>query len=247
MPRLTFWNDQVRVYDDVLPREAFEALLSHATYDDYAIVHREQWHKSWRLGDGLPLYGTTTYYRPNASLYAPEEHPRYPTQTPLDAFIDVLKVIVAEAADLVGEPGASWTGITVGPWVYPLGSALSLHRNAGAHSGSYTYFIHRQWNFHWGGQLLVLDSRTGRGDDPDRSPLYPHWLSEQDENRAGMEPGLATCVLARPNRLVFVAPTAYQMITRVDTNAGNHPRVSLAGFFLRPNEEVRGDAADAVE
>ena len=230
MPRLTLASEQLRVYDDFLPQAEFEALLHHATADDYAIVHRHGWSKVWRLGDGLPLHGSTTYYRPDASLYEEGERPRYPTRTPLDPFIEGLTAVVAEAADVVGR---AWSGITVGPWVYPLGSGLSLHRN-GAYAGSYAFFIHREWNFHWGGQLLVLDRRTGADDDPDDSPLRPHWLSDRDESPAGMEPGLATCVLPRPNRLVFVAASAFQMMTRVDVNAGNHPHVTLAGFFLGP-------------
>ena len=231
MPRLTLATEQLRVYDDVLPQADFESLLLHATYDNYVIVHMERWRKAWRPGDGLPLHGTTTYYRPDAALYEEHEEPRYPTGTPLDPFIDAMASAAADAADVVGR---SWTCLTVGPWVYPLGSGLSLHRNTPDYAGSYTYFIHRDWNFHWGGQLLVLDPRTGAGDDPDRSPRFPHWLSDKDESRAGMEPGMATCVLPRPNRLVFVAPSAYQMVTRIDVNAGNHPHVTLAGYFLGP-------------
>jgi hypothetical protein len=229
MPQLVLANEQARIYDDFLSRDDFDALLPHLTGDSYAIVHREEWRKPWRLGDGLPLYGTTTYYRRNPALYEVREEPRYPTQTPIDKFIDGINAVAAEAADIVGE---TWSGITVSPWVYPLGSALSLHRDNAPYAGSYTFFIHREWNFHWGGQLLILDSRTGAEDDPDLSPLSPHWLSDADERRVGMEPGLATCVLAKPNRLVLVAPRAYQMVTRVDVNAGNHPRVTLAGFFF---------------
>jgi hypothetical protein len=233
MPRLTLANDQIRIYDDLLPPDAFEALLDYAPQDRYTMVHLDNWRKVWRLGDGLPLQGRTAYFRPDASLYELEEHLRYPTQTAVDAFIDGVNTVVGEAASLVGEIGAAWNGMTVAPWIYPAGTGLSLHRNRYGYTGSYTYFLHREWNFHWGGYLLVLDPRTAAGTDPDLSPLYPHWLSDEDENRVGAEPGLATCVLPKPNRLVFIAPDVYQMITRVDANAGSRPRVTLAGFFLR--------------
>lgn len=233
MPRLTLANEQIMVYDDFLPQETFERLLHYATSEPYAIVHRDTWRKVWRLGDGLPLQGTTTYVRSDPSLYAEDETPRYPTQTAVDAFIDGMHGVLGEASELVGKAGTAWSGMTVAPWIYPAGAGLSLHRDRGSYSGSYAYFIHREWNFHWGGQLLILDPKTGAGSDPDSSPLYPHWLSDKDESRSGMEPGLAMCVLPKPNRLVFIAPDAYQMITRVDVNAGNHPRVTLAGFFLR--------------
>jgi hypothetical protein len=223
MSRLILANEQIRIYDDFLPQEAFEALLHHATLDSYAIVHRDEWCKVWRLGDGLPLHGTTTYYRADASLHEDHETLRYPSGTPLDAFIDGVNAVAGEAAGIVGE---TWAGMTVTSWVYPLGSGMSLHRIGDTYTGSYAYFVHREWNFHWGGQLLILDPRTGNGDRSD-------WLSGGDETRAGMEPGLATCILPKPNRLVFIAPGVQHMITRVDVNAGNHPRVTLAGYFLR--------------
>jgi hypothetical protein len=224
MPRLTLANEQVRVYDDLLPPADFDALLHHATSDNYAIVHRQGWQKAWRLGDGLPLHGSTTYYRPDPSLYAEHEQPRYPTQTPLDRFIESMNDVAGDAADVLGE----WNGVTVGPWVYPLGAGLSLHRNAPAYAGSYAFFVHPDWNFHWGGQLLVLDRRTGDGGEAGAS----HWLFDERESRAGMDPGLGLCILPKPNRLVFIAASAFQMITRVDVNAGNHPHVTVAGFFL---------------
>jgi hypothetical protein len=235
MPRLVLANEQIRVYDDLLPQDAFDALLHHATADTYNIVHSGGWRKVWRLGDGLPLQGSTKYFFPDGSGEEIAESLRYPTQTPVDAFIEAIDAVAGEAADLVG-PAGTWRGITVAPWVYPIGTGLSLHRDHHHYTGSYTYFIHREWNFHWGGQLLILDPRTGAEGDPDLSPLWPHWLSDVDENRTGLDPGLATCVLPKPNRLVVIAPHVYHMVTRVDANAGNRPRVTLAGFFLKPKE-----------
>jgi len=233
MCRLTLSTEQIRIYDDFLDPDAFKALLPHTTEDTFGIVHREEWRKVWRLGDGLPLEGTTTYYRPDASGYDTDEDPRYPTGTPIDTVIEAIhQTAVADAADIVGGAGSEWNCMSLTPWVYPQGSGLSLHRNRDAYSGSFTYFIHHDWNFHWGGQLLILDPRTGNGYDPDDSPYNPPFLSDQDENRAAAEPGIGLSILPKPNRLVFIAPETYQMITRVDANAGNRPRVALAGFFM---------------
>ncbi|HEV2718640.1 MAG TPA: hypothetical protein VG323_01375, partial [Thermoanaerobaculia bacterium] len=100
-----------------------------------------------------------------------------------------------------------------------------------------TYFIHRQWNFHWGGHLLVLDPRTGNdGPDPDDSSFFPPFLSDADEHAVISEPGLATCVLPKPNRLVFIGRSVYHLVTRVDANAGDRARVALAGFFMLPSK-----------
>src|SRR5436305_1643554 len=135
MSRLTLANEQIMIYDDFLPRETFETLLHHANKDNYGIVHREAWRKVWRLGDGLPLQGTTTYFRSDPSLYETDETQRYPTQTPVDAFIDGINGIVGEAANVVGEAGTAWTGMTAASWIYPTGSGLSLHRDRYTYSG----------------------------------------------------------------------------------------------------------------
>ena len=203
MSRLTLSNDQLLVYDDFLPVDAFHALLEYANADSYSVVHRDGWRKAWRLGDGLPLEGTMTYYRDDPSLYAPDEQPRYPTASALDAFFDALNAAAAGAQTLVGKRGEAWTGISVVPYIYPPGAGLSLHRDHYYYCGSFAYFIHRQWNFHWGGHLLVLDPRTGRDADPDDSAFSPPFLSDADENAIIAEPGLATCVLPKPNRLVL--------------------------------------------
>jgi hypothetical protein len=234
MTRLTLANEQVRIYDDVLPAELFRAVLDVVTTDRYRIVHKNRWRKVWRPGDGLPLQGTTTYFRPDPSLYGEDETPRYPTGTPLDPLIGRVTELAGGSAGVIGGAGTAWSAMTIAPWIYPVGAGLSLHRDR-CYAGSFAYFVHHEWNFHWGGQWLILDPRTAAEADPDASPLYPHWLSDEDENRAAMEPGLATSVVPKPNRLVFIAPDAYRMITHVDGNAGSHPHVVLAGFFLLPD------------
>jgi hypothetical protein len=60
--------------------------------------------------------------------------------------------------------------------------------------------------------------------------MFP-WLSDEVETAQFADPGLALAVFAKPNRLVMISPRAWHMITRVDANAGQNPRVSIAGFF----------------
>ena len=237
MPKLTLSNHQLRIYDDFLPHDLLGALLEHANGDEYEMVHQEVWRKVWRLGDGLPLQGTMTYHRKDPALYEPNEKTRYPTNGPLDPFLDAVSDTAEGTEELLGKRGSDWTSIAVSPWVYPAGSGLSLHRDHYNATGSFTYFVHRQWNFHWGGQLLVLDPQTGRNADPDDSPFSPAFLSDDDENEIISDPGLATCILPKPNRMVIITGTAYHLITRVNANAGDRARVAFAGFFMRPKSE----------
>ena len=235
MPRLVLSNDQVMVYDDFLPNDVFESLLEYVAADTYAFVHKNAWSKVWRLGDGLPLLGTTTVYRIEGAAAHAEEIPRYPTRTPVDAFIEALDGVADDAAALVGKRGTTWTGICVTPFLHPRGSGLSMHRDREVYTGSFTYYVHRRWKPHWGGHLLVLDPRTGAG-RYDNRPRPPSFLTDEHENELVSEPGLALCVLPRPNRLVFLTESAYHMVTRVDADAGDRPRTTLAGFFLPPVE-----------
>jgi Rps23 Pro-64 3,4-dihydroxylase Tpa1-like proline 4-hydroxylase len=130
--------------------------------------------------------------------------------------------------DIAGAEGVDWIALYLSPWLYPVGSALSLHRDAERYTGSFTYFAHSRWSVHWGGELLVTpptsESTVHSGDEP--------WMSE-DGNDDADGTGIATCVSPRPNRLVVIAPDRPHRIARVDQNAGAHLRASIAGFFLR--------------
>ena len=48
-----------------------------------------------------------------------------------------------------------------------------------------------------------------------------------------MEHGLGQCIFPKANRMVFIHPDAFHMVTQVTPAAGDHARMSLAGFFQR--------------
>ena len=230
MPRLTLSNDQAMIYDDFLPKSDFEPLLEHAGSTDYTLVHKEGWHKSWHVTDGLPLVGQATYFRENGA-YQDYESSRYPTRTPLDRLIEAIDGVADDAEPLVGKRDVRWKGMALWPFLHPRGTALSLHRDHTIYSGAIIFYVHQQWDIHWGGHLLVLDPRTGGGVGFHEPGLYT-FLSDENENQLVSEPGIALCILPKPNRLVFLRETAFHMITRVDADAGDRPRVTLSGFFL---------------
>ena len=229
MPKLARATDRFVIYDDFLPPKSVDALFQHVNDIRFSVVNSHDVAKPWRLGDGRPLRGTQVMVRPRGRRKAGEL--RYPTNTALDAFIEGIDRALPDVEKEIGLKRSAWNAMSIGPMIYPAGTALSLHRDSIMHAGAYTYFLHREWNFHWGGHLLVLD---GVEDVPRRS-TYTHWLSDEEENGLVSEPGLATCILPKPNRIVFLAPSAFHMITRVDPNAGNHARITVSGFFLRPH------------
>ena len=222
--KLILASHDVVVVDDLLDPRAFGAIRWELASGHYHSVHTPRWDKAWRLGDGSPLRGAAVYYDPTNTVHKPGV--RYPTSSVVDEFIDVVRGIAAEHCNVVGTEGVEWVAMFLSPWLYPVGSALSLHRDGGGYSGAFTFFAHPRWGNHWGGELLLLDEEPSAVSHPSQGTTG--WMEEDQ-----VASGLATCVFPRPNRLVLVGPDRPHMITRVDVNAGDHARATLAGFFLR--------------
>jgi Rps23 Pro-64 3,4-dihydroxylase Tpa1-like proline 4-hydroxylase len=181
------------------------------------------------------MRGRPIYYDPGGVFRW--DGPTYPTSTPVDALFDAVRRTALDHPQVAGVEGIDWVALFLTPWLYPVGSALSLHRDGGTYSGSFTFFAHTRWKTHWGGELLLLQEAA----DPETgAPLSQHggagplWTSEDDGIDIKSLMGIATCVFPRPNRLALIGPDRPHMMSRVDANAGAHVRVSLAGFFLRP-------------
>ena len=232
MSRLVLATDQAMVYDDFLPAEDFEPLFGYAESVPYVFTHDEMWHKAWSLTDGLPLFGKGTFFRDDGA-YTSDELQHYPTRTALDPLLAAIRGAANDAEAIIGKSGVHWSSFVVNPFLHPRGTGLSLHRDGIIYTGAVVFYVHREWNVHWGGHLLILDSRTGAGVDVDDPQLYS-FLSDENENRVVTEPGIALCILPKPNRLVILNGNAYHMITRVDDNAGDRPRITLSGFFIKP-------------
>jgi Rps23 Pro-64 3,4-dihydroxylase Tpa1-like proline 4-hydroxylase len=197
------------VLDDVVSPSEFRALEHEVACGTYRWVHAERWDKAWKLWDGHPLRGRSVYYDPtNAFSF---NGVKYPTSSCVDTLIDTIRSLAANCPDVAGVEGVDWTALYLAPWLYPVGSALSLHRDAESYAGSFAFFVHAHWGEDWGGELIVSSPPDGPGDA-----------------------GIATCVTPRPNRLVLLGPNRPHRIGRVDQNAGTHVRTTIAGFFLRP-------------
>lgn len=229
MSEPSYRSNNVLVYDDVLPGEAFSKLFRHLGSLNYTSVHREGWRKVWRLHDGNPLRGRTAWYRPGQNVPSADV---YPTGSAVDELISWVADRKDDITEVTGTAGTEWTRLSFTPWIYPVGSGLSLHQDGRTYSGAFTYFAHQEWRLHWGGHLLVLDSRTGsRGANSDWGG--PVAFDDRQESLRAFDPGFALTIFPKPNRIVFLSPRALHLLTRVDTNAGQQARISVAGFFHR--------------
>ncbi len=231
MRDLVHHDSQLIVVDDVLPAQEFSSLHGEIVAGTYHSVHARRWDKSWRPWDGDPLRGEAVYFDPRNHFGW--KGATYPTATSVDALVDHLRRLSHDHPKLVGVEGRDWVALFLAPWLYPVGSSLSPHRDAGPYSGSFTFFANKRWRPHWGGQLLVLrDTPSGSGltDNGGRGSLIEEAYEAEGQSRLGV----ATCVFPQPNRLAVIGPNCDHMIARVDTNAGSRVRASIAGFFLRP-------------
>lgn len=216
------------VYDDFLSEEHFGDLFRHVNAGEYRSVHIPSVSKVWRMHDGHPVVGPAAFYAsPSVNV-----GPRYPTGTALDAFFQGVLRVLPDVGDIVGHQDSDWTAMSAAPFAYPAGTGLSLHRDGTKYTGAFTFYLHNSWNIHWGGQLLVFEENPALEATPPYS-VFPQWLTDEEESLRMADPGLATCVFAKPNRLVFLTYHVLHMITRVDANAGSRPRVALSGFFHR--------------
>jgi hypothetical protein len=219
------------VYDDVLSPSDFDRLFRYLNSAQYQSVHANGWRRVWRLHDGNPLTSSASWYYPTPPA-RPQQGKIFPTQTPVDAVIAWIVENLPELQSLIGRPSVEWSRFSIAPWIYPPGTGLSLHRDGGPYSGAFTFFVHRRWDLHWGGHLLVLDPQTAQR-DPATGELSPPFLDDEEETARVFDPGMALTVFAKPNRIVFMSPNAQHMVTRVDVNAGQMARVSVGGFFLK--------------
>lgn len=219
--------EDLLVVDDLLPDDVFAALAREVAKADFRAVHSQNWDRAWRHTDGLPWRGPPVYYDPMGA--ARGRGARYPTGTAVDAFLESVLALVRARPSIVGSTGVDWQTMFCAPWLYPPGSALSLHRDAGDYSGAFTYFVHPRWRIAWGGPLVVFD----RAESPPAPEHRSDWLFETDDGPDTAR-GIATTVYPYPNRLALIGPDRPHLIGRVDVAAGESVRASLAGFFLRP-------------
>jgi hypothetical protein len=221
---LALAREDAVVVDDLLPAAAFTALATHLAELDYRSVHAGGWDRAWRLSDGGPLRGSPVYFDPDGT--ARDDAPAYPTGTPIDPLIEVVRQIAGEHASIVGAERRDWRSLFLSAWLYPVGSGLAFHRDGGSYSGAFTFFVNADWGFDWGGLLLL---------DGGRSPVEPvesAWRGPRERGPSSASWG--TCICPRPNRLALIGPDCGHMITRVDRNAGSNVRATVSGFFLRP-------------
>lgn len=238
--RLTFNDEQIAVFDDVLSEEAFGPLWVALQDAAYEPVHRKRIEGVWRLLDGEPLRGETVVATaiPLSEVLPPGVDVAalpvrmHPTGGPIDAVVGALRAAAPQVHSLIGAEGRDWLALVGAPFIYPMETGLSWHCDGGMYSGAFIYYAHPRWNALWGGELLVAE-RCPDYEEADRAEGRRNKLDDERESTILLRAGFGRFVMPKPNRLVFLAGGTPHMITKVARDAGNHPRVSFAGFFVK--------------
>lgn len=233
MSTVTLRQEGLLVADGVLGPLPLAALRDQVAQAEYRSVHTQKWDKPWRLWDGQPQRGPAVHYDPDRRFDHKDKGALYPTGTAVDALIDAVRTLSALHPEIAGAEFVDWAGLYLCPWLYPVGSALSVHQDAARYTGSFTFFLHARWRLHWGGELFVYPpiAPAQQATGPASSTDAP-WMSDEGPEEA-LIADVALAVSPSPNRLVLLGEDRPHRVARVDPNAGAHLRVSIAGFFLR--------------
>ena len=241
-PRKVFESRQAVIFDDFLPEDVYNAVNAFALTSDYERINTSgKSVRAWHVHDGFPLRTSK-----NVFYYAQQmEHPNraehaYPSNTPIDKFIEQVLVAQPQVEHIIGAQTRDWEHFSVTGWMYPHGTGLSMHDDgSGVYAGAYVYFLNPTWRPHWGGLLLLADEEANRRVHEyrakvDQMDYYQRkWLHANPLDEMLVEQGFAQCVFPKRNRMVFIANDAYHMVTRVNEQSGDNLRMSLAGFFNR--------------
>lgn len=239
-PVKTLETKDMVVYDDFLPEDQFEKIYQHAVMSDYKHINTTgNVARVWNIDNGFPLRSSWNRFYRVPGIGKKTEHD-YPNNKPTDAFFEQVLRIAPDVQSVIGAPGVHWSNFSNTSWLYPQNTGLSLHNDgSGVYSGAYVYYLNKEWRIHWGGLLMVLDASANEAMESHKVEHNPHifhkgkWLNETEHNDYAMESGFARTIFPKRNRIVFIAPDAYHIVTKILPAAGDNVRMTLAGFFSR--------------
>ena len=235
-------DDELVIADDFLAEKDYRELRDFLIGCNYTHINTQgPIARAWHIQDRFPLRSETSWISKDTLQYKDDRKPAWvlPTGQPIDRFMFAVESFQANNAPQVGERGKQWDEFSSTAWIYPPGTGLAMHTDgANVYSGAYVYFLNDTWRSHWGGLLVVMDNGVNRyvkerEKAQDGMAWYRRlWLHENDLEQLLLEGGgTGRVVFPKANRIVFLGNSAYHMVTRVNEEAGDCVRLSLAGFF----------------
>lgn len=214
---------RLTVIDDLLEPEPFASLHQWAREVDWYTPNQSDSEVIWhRNAPRNPAVSRAVIWPKAAFAVAAhsaiDSAQLYPTGTPVDA---ALRAIWAYAlgSDHPGTDEADWAGIVASLFRFKAGERLLWHTDDRNYTAAFTFYVHPTWNPDWGGDLLYR-------------PLHAA------EGSGGF-------VTPRPNRLVLMTAGLPHCVSCVVSDS-DAPRLSLSGFFVRPERVAELLAQNSV-
>ncbi len=239
--------DDLLVVDDFLPDEDYQKLREFLVCSDYKHINTSGTiSRAWHLQDRFPLRSDKSWIMRAGEVGADKPDWVVPTGTPIDGFMQAVESFQSQRVPFVGQRSETWDEFSTTSWIYPPGTSLAMHTDGvNVYSGAYAYFLNDTWRSHWGGLLVVMDSSVnsyvaeGESTRDGQSWYRRRWLHENELEELIMQSGaLGRCVFPKANRIAFLGNATYHMVTRVNEEAGDCVRLSLAGFFRKRKEST---------
>jgi len=238
--RVLLADESFMVVDDFLPEDQYRSLREFLVSADYKHINSSGIiSRAWHLQDRFPLRSETSWIQMVDN--PPEPKPAWvlPTGQPIDGFMQAVEAFQADSVPWIGQRGVAWDQFSATSWIYPPGTGLAMHTDgSNVYSGAYVYFLNDSWRSHWGGLLLVMDRvvnqhvATHESTQDGMRWYRRRWLHENRLEELMLEAGgIGRVVFPKANRIVFLANNAHHMVTRINEEAGDCVRLSLAGFF----------------
>jgi hypothetical protein len=221
-------TSKVVVIDDLIPQDQFNNLWVHIQAEKFRNPHADKWEKVWRLTDGNCVSGQN-YQLSNK-----------PFNNYMDAVSSYMLAACKYAQEIAGNQGQHWIEASFKSYLYPRGTKLSWHNDAGSYQAALTYYVHPYWGSTWGGELMTADVPDFKElkEQPRSAPHLEHkWEDELVGTR-----GKGEWIFPKPNRLVIMAGGVYHSINRVDNDAGDHARCSIVCFLIKDQDCKTGDS-----
>jgi hypothetical protein len=223
-------TEDFAIFDNVLMPAEWDAVWSWFELADFDGVHRRGRDRAFQLSDGEPLRAPAAVHslRSDAATVGRRNAPE------IVLVASAIEECARRLPELVGTASADWSWFRLVPWIYQQGTALAWHADVDA-TGAFIYYVHREWNCRWGGELLVAEASKEhdiyRYHDGTQRPssVIPSILDNTLENRVLLEHGCGQYIMPKPNRLVVIAGGVKHAIKRVEQEAGGQARCSISG------------------
>jgi hypothetical protein len=216
------------VLDNFLPEEQRTAVWEYFCTSSFFFIHKESLDRIFRFGNGQILIGPGFVFSAAGVSERSELVPDC---------LDVLtnRILTDDRCLKFLASCDSWSALSLCPYIYPVGSALSWHTDD-CRSAALIYYAHPKWHPNWGGELMIEPSLSATakenepafcssGQDQFQTFFYKYDAISMINSRDG------AFIFPTPNRLVLIRGGTLHCIKRVEVAAGESFRASISGFF----------------